>query len=247
MAKGDSGLTFVLVHGAWHGGWCWSRVADILRSRGHRVTTPTMTGLGERSHLLSKLVNLTLHIDDLANHLVWEDLQQAIVVGHSYGGVPVMGAADIVPDRISRLIFLDAGIVWDGEALLDILPEAAVAERIAAAVEINGCLTLPPDDAAGLSITKAEDVAFVSERLTPHPLATYQEPLTLNGPLGNGLPIAYVACTNPAYPPVSGSHQRAREAGWPVYELATAHDAMVTDPEGTADILESIGAGKLSD
>lgn len=240
MMTGAQGLTFVLVHGAWHGGWCWSRVVDILRSRGHRVTTPTLTGLGERSHLLSTSVNLALHIDDVINHLVWEDLRQVILVGHSYGGVPVIGAADAVRERISKLVFLDAAILQQGEAAFDLLPKAVVEARVAAAVEINGCLALPAGDVANLGITRPEDVAFVNGRLTPHPLATYRDALALKGPVGNGLPIAYVACTAPAYKSVDMCHRRARDAGWPVYELATGHDAMVTDPLDTANLLETI-------
>ena len=234
--------TFVLVHGAWHGGWCWSRVADILRSRGHKVTSPTLTGLGERSHLLSRSITLAIFIKDIVNHLVWEDLQKVILVGHSYGGIPITGAADTVPERISQLVFLDACIIQDGEAFFDLMPKELVEARIAAASEVNGCLTMPAYDAASFGITKAEDVAFVGERLTPHPLATYREALTLRGPVGNGLPLTYVACTDPIYEPARMFHQRARDAGWPIYQLATAHDAMITDPEGTADILEKISA-----
>jgi pimeloyl-ACP methyl ester carboxylesterase len=242
MVISSTGETFVLVHGARHGGWCWSRMADILRSRGHRVTTPTLTGLGERSHLLSKSITLSLFIDDIVNHLVWEDLQKVTLVGHSFGGIPITGAADALPERISRLVFLDACIIQDGEAFFDLLPKEIVETRIAAASKINGCLTMAVYDAASYGITKAEDVAFVGARLTPHPLATYREALTLKGPVGNGLPVTYVACTDPIYEPARIFHQRARDAGWPIYELATAHDAMITDPAGTTKILEEICA-----
>jgi len=189
---------------------------------------------------LSKSITLSLWIDDIVNHLVWEDLQKVTLVGHSFGGIPITGAADTVPDRISRLVFLDACIIRHGEAFFDLMPKELVESRIAGASEVNGCLTMPPYDAASFGITKAEDVAFIGERLTPHPLATYREALLLKGPVGNGLPVTYVACTDPVYGPARIFHQRAREAGWPIYELATAHDAMITDPEGTADTLEKI-------
>jgi pimeloyl-ACP methyl ester carboxylesterase len=240
MVISSTGMTFVLVHGAWHGGWCWSRVADILRSRGHKVSTPTLTGQGERSHLLSKYITLALYIDDIVNHLVWEDLQKVTLVGHSFGGIPITGAADSVPERISRLVFLDACIIKNGEAFFDLMPKEMAEARIAAAIEVNGCLTMTPHDAASYGITKAKDVTFVDERLTPHPLATYREALTLKGPVGNGLPVTYVSCTDPIYEPARTVHQRARDAGWPIYKLATGHDAMITDPGATADLLEEI-------
>ena len=238
MAITNSGMSFVLVHGAWHGGWCWSRVVDILRSRGHRVTTPTLTGSGERSHLLSGSITLALYVDDIVNHLVWEDLQNVVLVGHSFGGLLITKVADTVPERISRLVFLDAVILRHGEALFDLLPKEVVEARIASASEVNGCLTMVTHDASSFGITKAEDVAFIGERFTPHPIATYREALTLKGPVGNGLPITYVICTNPVYEPARIFHQRARDAGWPIYELPTGHDAMITEPMGTADLLE---------
>ncbi len=242
MTITDSGMTFVLVHGGWHGGWCWSRVADILRSRGHRVTTPTLTGLGERSHLLSGVVTLALHVDDIVNHLVWEDLKNVVLVGHSIGGLAITGAADTVPDRISKLVYLDGAILRHGEAMFDLFPKEAVEARIAAASEVNGCLAIAPPDASSFGISSAVDVAFVGERLTPHPLATLREAASLKGPVGNGLPIACLICTDPIYEPVRNFHQRARDAGWPIYELATGHDAMITEPIATADLLEEVSA-----
>jgi len=114
--------TFVLVHGVWHGGWCWSRVAALLRARGHRVTTPTQTGLGERSHLLSPAITMDTFVEDIVRHLEWEDLQDVVLVGHSFGGAPITGAADRVLERIGRLIYLDGAIMEDGETWFGLLP-----------------------------------------------------------------------------------------------------------------------------
>lgn len=108
--------TFVLVHGMWHGGWCWAEVAEILRGRGHRVTAPTQTGLGERSHLLSKDITLDTFIDDIVNHLFWNDLEGVTLVGHSFGGVITIGVADRVPERLDRMVFLDGAIIKNGRA-----------------------------------------------------------------------------------------------------------------------------------
>ncbi|MCH8152732.1 MAG: alpha/beta fold hydrolase, partial [Planctomycetes bacterium] len=120
MASNTTPKSFVLVHGAYHGGWCWKRVADVLRSRGHSVTTPTQTGVGERSHLLSESVTLSVFIDDIVNHLTWENLTSVVLVGHSFGGITITGVADAVPERLSKLIYLDAVILENGEALFDV-------------------------------------------------------------------------------------------------------------------------------
>src|ERR1700759_2182793 len=115
--------TFVLVHGAWHGGWCWRRVADLLEARGHRVFTPTLTGLGERSHLMSADINLDTHITDVVNVLKWEDLRDVVLVAHSYGGWPVSGAIEQMLDRIASVVYLDAFVPEDGQKSLDTASE----------------------------------------------------------------------------------------------------------------------------
>ena len=111
--------TFVLVHGAWHGGWCYKRVAQILRKAGHEVYTPTLTGLGERSHLMSPTVNLDTHVQDIGNVIRWEELSDLVLCGHSYGGMVITGVADKVPDKIKALVYLDAFVPSNGEAIAD--------------------------------------------------------------------------------------------------------------------------------
>src|SRR5215472_1115316 len=111
---------FVLVHGAWHGGWCWRRVADLLEKQGHKVFAPTLTGLGERSHLMSKDIVLDTHIADIVNVIRWEDLSGICLVAHSYGGFPVSGALEQAGDRVSSVVFLDAFMPEDGQKSLDV-------------------------------------------------------------------------------------------------------------------------------
>ena len=115
--------TFVLVHGAWHGSWCWKRVRKALQDQGHQVFTPTLTGIAERSHLLSPTVNLDTHIDDVVNLIRWEELSDVVLCGHSYGGAVISGVADRIPDRIRSLVYLDAFLLEDGESLHDLLSE----------------------------------------------------------------------------------------------------------------------------
>src|SRR5580700_6619085 len=115
--------TFVLVHGAWHGGWCFARVAEILRAQGHRVFTPTLTGLGERVHLASTEITLSTHVTDIVNVVRYEDLHDVVLLGHSYGGMVISGVVEVVPERVGALVYLDAFVPENGESLLDLVPE----------------------------------------------------------------------------------------------------------------------------
>jgi pimeloyl-ACP methyl ester carboxylesterase len=235
MARGE---TFVLLHGAWHGGWCWERVADLLRMRGHRVTTPTQTGLGERSHLISPSIDLAVFADDLVNHLRWENLSNVVLVGHSFGGNVISGVAELMPELIDRLVYLDALVPTSGKAPFDHLPPEVVAQRIQLAEETSGGISIPPPSAAAFGVTHPTDAAWLEARLTPHPLKTFMSAQLFRGEPGNGLPSEYILCSDPIYGPLEGARTRARSLGWSITEIATGHDAMVTAPEALADILE---------
>ncbi len=243
MARTPSSRSFVLVHGLWHGGWSWRRVAELLRARGHRVTTPTHTGLGERSHLLTASITLETFVEDIVNHLKWEDLSDVVLVGHSFAGAPISGAADRVPERIARLIYLDAAIMEDGETWFGLLPSDMVAERIRLAGDFSGGLSLPPAPPESFGVSDPDDAAWLAPRLTPHPLATLTTPLRLAHPCGNGLSAHSVTCTAPAYRPAAMCRARAEDRGWPVSPLTSGHDAMVSHPDATAALLETIGCG----
>jgi len=233
--------TFVLLHGAWHGGWCWERVAEPLRARGHRVTTPTQTGLGERSHLMSPDIDLEVFTADLVNHLLWEDLTDAILVGHSFGGNAISGAAEQVPERIARLIYLDALVPESGRSPFDELPPDVVAERIRQAQETSGGLSIPPPPAEAFGVTDPDDVDWLESFLTPHPLRCFMSAQTFRGEPGNGLPAQYILCNDPIYGPLEGARTRARSLGWPIAEISTGHNAMVTAPQALIDILDPDG------
>lgn len=234
--------TFVLVHGAWHGGWCWNRVAAILRGRGHAVLTPTQTGLGERSHLMSAAIDLDMFAADIANVLRWEDLHDVVLVGHSFGGNAVSGVADRMPDRIRRLVYLDALVIGNGDTPFGRLPAEVVAARIEAARVSSGGVSLPAPPAASFGVSDPAQATWLDAHLTPHPLGTYTSPLRLSGPVGNGLRATYVVCTEPLYAPLESSRAAVRAAGWPVIEIATGHDAMVTAPDRLSDLLELEGS-----
>ncbi|GJD48436.1 Haloalkane dehalogenase [Methylobacterium crusticola] len=242
MGVGLDGLTFVLVHGAWHGGWCWVRVADRLRAAGHRVLAPTCTGLGERAHLLDRNLTLDTFGRDVAGVIVAEELRDVILVGHSFGGLAISAVADAMPERLRHLVYLDAMIVEPGRAPFDVLPPEVAAARRRAAAESSGSLSLPAPPAAAFGVLDPDDAAWVERRLTPHPLGTYESPLTIRGPVGNGLPRTYVDCTDPSYPALDGVKAWVRrQPGWGWRELATGHDAMVSAPDALAALLCGLG------
>lgn len=222
---------FVLVHGANHGGWCWARLAPLLRASGHDVFTPTLTGFGERAHLLGPNVGPESAVDDIVAVLENEELTDTVLVGHSFGALVIVGVADRVPDRISRLVMVDGVVVEPGRAGFEGLPPEAGIARRAAAQRHDGGLSYPPPPAAGFGLTDPDDLAWVERRLTPHPLRTYAEPFELRGPLGNGLPVTYISCTDPPFAPVAVGHPIVRREGWNWVELATGHDAMISAPD----------------
>ncbi|NYT60755.1 alpha/beta fold hydrolase [Alcaligenaceae bacterium] len=232
--------TFVLVHGAWHGGWCWVHVADRLRAQGHQVYTPTLTGVGERSHLLQPGITLQTFIQDIANVLIWEDLHNVTLVGHSFGGLVITGVADILPERLRQLVYLDAFILESGISTFDTLPPEVVAKLRAAATE-QATPVLAAPKAKNLGLSEAQDIAFVESRLTPMPLGVYETALQLQHPIGNGLPCAYVHCKQPSFAAVEGSRQWVKEnTQWNWSELPTGHDAMVSAPSLLAEHLNNL-------
>ena len=231
--------TFVLVHGAMHGGWCWKRVVPLLRAAGHDVYAPTLTGLGERAHLAHAGIDLDTHVQDVGGVLEYEDLDRVVLVGHSYAGTVIAGVADRLPGRVAHLVHLDAAEAGDGQALLDLFPpEFQAAERALVEAEGDGWRWPPPDPSAW-GIMDPEDAAWVRARLAPQPFQTFTQPLRLANPAGFAGPKTYIACV--AASPAGWRDamvERARtEPGWRYREVATGHDAMITAPREVADLL----------
>ena len=231
--------TFVLIHGGGHGGWCWDRLAPILRNAGHAVFTPTLKGVGERLTEASPDLDLDTHIDEVVRLIVRNDLRNAIVVGHSYGGMVITGVADRAPDRVGRLVYADAAIPEDGEALVDTSPGllrvAAHDLRIVNGVE----LALWPEKlpAAIYGLVRPEDVSFAESRLTPHPWKTMTQPLRLRDPAAvAAVPRAIVNCTGTLASRPAEKLSRWL-AGDPVWEIDTGHDLMITEPQVLAEML----------
>lgn len=229
------GTTYVLVHGAWHGGWCWKTVAQILRAHGHRVFTPTLSGLGERAHLLSKSIDLGVFIQDVVNVLEYEDLSGVVLVGHSFGGLPITGAADRVPKRIRQLVYLDAVVLEHGQTAFSRLAPEIVAQRIAQSNESSGGLSIPVPPASAFGVFEPTQMALLERNCTPHPLKTFDDPITLTGPLGGAIPKVYIQCIDPVYEPLQASRDFVRaQDNWAWDEIETGHDAMISAPEALA-------------
>jgi pimeloyl-ACP methyl ester carboxylesterase len=235
--------TYVLLHGAWHGAWCWRDVAARLCAAGHRVTTPTQTGLGERRHLLAAGITLDTFVEDVVQHLEAEEIEDAVLVGHSFGGLGISGAADRVPGRIRHLVYLDSLIVEGGECPWDRMPAELVAARRRVVEDQGGGLLAPPPPVSAFGVPEDHPLApWVRRRLTPHPAGTYRTPLRLAHPVGNGLRRTYVACTDPWYEPLGWVRDWVRgRPGWEWAEIATGHDAMVTAPDALAALLLQLG------
>jgi pimeloyl-ACP methyl ester carboxylesterase len=228
--------TYVLVHGAWHGSWCWKRVRKALQAHGHDVFTPTLTGVGERSHLLSREVNLETHIDDVVNLIRWEELSNIVLCGHSYGGAVVSGAADRVPDRIGALIYLDAFVLEDGRSVHDELPPDHRDEQLEGARLHGEGWKVPPIPAAAFNVNAA-DAAWVDRQCTMQPLATFQQALRLSGGIDDVKNVAYILATGHDESPFMPSYERAKARGWKTLSLACGHDVMLDMPEELTVIL----------
>jgi Alpha/beta hydrolase family len=221
--------TFVLVHGAWHGAWCWERVTSRLTDAGHQVLTPTLTGLGERASEASAAVNLDTHIDDLVAAL--DGLSDAVVVAHSYAGFPAYGAAERA--AIDRLILLDAFIPRDGDTMADHVGERGDQYRAAAADDPAWLAPAPP--AAVLGVGEA-DLEWADSSMTPQPVQTYLQPIALTGAVEN-LDRFYIDCTSPALATLVESKRRIADAGVPSTQLACGHDAIIAVPDQLAALL----------
>ena len=230
--------TFVLLHGAWHGGWCWERVAAPLRARGHRVSTPTQTGLGERSHLISADLTLETFTDDLVNHVLFEGLTDVILVGHSFGGNALSGAAERIADRIKGLVYLDCTVIEGGTRLVDQMSPGALRERVKAFEASPDGISIAAPPAEVFGVLDPSQQAWVEARLTPHPISTMLAPMPITGKPGNGLPARYIACTDPLYHPHERVRGWAEMLGCTAEQIATGHDAMVSAPDALVEMLD---------
>jgi pimeloyl-ACP methyl ester carboxylesterase len=232
---GFSVALFVVAHGAWSAGWAWKKMHPLMTVRGHRLVTPTHTGLGEREHLAHPGIDLDAHIADILAVLEFEDLREVILIGHSYGGMVATGVADRARDRIAKLVYLDAFAPRDGESAFDILPQATRDQRRAG---VGEGWTIPPGPMP--PDTPDEDKAWAAPRRRPQPIKTFDQKLRMqNGELT--LPRHYIYCSRRApddrFRPF---YERAKTESWGAYEIDASHNPHITAPELLADLLDRI-------
>lgn len=229
--------TFVLVHGAWSGGWCYFKVAERLRALGHLVFTPTLTGQGERSHLTGTAINLTIHMIDVLNVFHYERLEDVVLAGHSYGGMVITGVGDRAAERIRSLVYLDAFLPQDGQSLFDINVPANTKMFIDNAGKIGG-LAVPPPPAAFFNVN-AGDAQRVDELATPFPIGCFTEKIRLSGKQNSINKRVYVHSTVlPRESPFKPFYERVKsDPAWSAHTLACGHDAMLDMPDDVTRIL----------
>ena len=233
--------TFIVAHGAWSAGWTWKKMRPLMRAAGHELFTPSYTGIGERSHLAHRGIDLNAHIGDILNVLRFEDLTDVVLIGHSYGGMVATGVADRAPERIRRLVYLDAFAPRNGEAAMSLQPEA-VRLRMADAVRTSGDgwrvppNPMPPD-------TSEADVAWAMPKRVMQPVKTFQQPIELTGAVEK-LPRSYIYCTRSGPGDVFRQFaQRAKtEPGWRYVEMDASHNPHITCPESLMAVLNELAS-----
>ena len=235
---------FVLVHGAWHGGWCWQRVTSLLQQQGHRVHAVTLTGLGERAHLLSPAITLDTHIDDVVSAIEVEELHDVVLAVHSYAGMIGTAVADRIGKHLKHLVYVDAVIPKPGESWSSTQSAATQQQRLSAA-QASTRFSFPPPDPEVFGLIDA-DHAWVKRRQTPHPGNTYQAPLSFDVKRVAAIARTFVNCTQPALATIEPSRLRAKDpkfwdGAWlpnsKIVEIKTGHDPMISEPAALAKIL----------
>lgn len=227
--------TFLVAHGSWSAGWVWKKMRPLMAARGHALFTPTYTGIGERSHLAHKDINLDTHIEDMLQVLKFEDLRDVILIGHSYGGMVATGVADRARERIKHLVYLDAYAPEEGKSSHDYSTAERRERQRAGAVD--GWKVMPGGVPAD---TSPEDKAWLTERRTPQPLQTYEQKFHYeNGPLTLPRTFIYAKKPNPG-DPFRPFMEKGKREGWKVYEIDASHSPHVTAPEELMRILDEV-------
>jgi pimeloyl-ACP methyl ester carboxylesterase len=229
--------TFVLVHGGWHGGWSWRRVAPLLQAEDNEVHAPTLTGLGDRSHLARPDTGLAVHVEDVIAVLELDDLRDVVLVGHSYSGVVITGVAQRSGERIGELVYLDAFVPQPGQSLFALMPPERRDFYLSATDKAGGIMPDPETAMDGWAVTDPADRAWVRPRLRAQPFHTMSDPLPPHRL--PDLSRTYIHCTiKPGPDRFTGFAATAREdPSWRFDELAAGHDAMVTAPAELAALL----------
>lgn len=230
---------YVLVHGMWHGGWCWRTVARTLRNAGHEVYTPTLTGMGERAHLISPMAGVNLHVEDVVNVVRYEDLHDVVLVGHSYGGMVITGVAGRIPERLATLVYLDAYVPTDGQSGLDLRGPEANRHTLEQVDSEGAGWRMPPPPVEKFRVKSDEARMWVRQHLCEAALQGFSEPVRIKREWTGSR--VYVRATDCPWAPFDALYQRAlQEGGWQAHLVTGGHDLMVDAPDEIAGILLSL-------
>jgi pimeloyl-ACP methyl ester carboxylesterase len=227
--------TFVLVHGAWHGGWCYKRVARLLRQAGHEVYTPTLTGLGERAHLMNRTIDLDTHVQGIVGIIRCEELSDVVLCGHSYGGMVIAGVAEQFATKIRSLVYLDAFVPENGKSMFDYMPAEQSGQMRTDAAQNGEGYKVTPIPAAAFAVN-ARDAAWIDAMCVKQPLATFEQKLALGG--GQVPKRVYMLAAG--WQPSSFQQFGARyrdDPDWQFFSFACGHDVMVDQPQELAAAL----------
>lgn len=230
---------YVLVHGAWHGGWCWERVTTRLRAAGHKVFAPTLPGVGSRAHIASPSIGLTTHIEDVVGLIEMAEIDDVVLVGHSYGGMVITGAAERIAPKLSTLVYLDAFVPKDGQALMSLVPpERAQAMAMGAVNEGDGWKVPAPHPGAYFGVKKQDDIDWIVRRCTPQSLLTFMQPVRTKGEWEKVKRKVYIRAQGHPGPTFATFGEMAKTtAGWDYHDVACGHEVMVEMPQELTDIL----------
>ena len=233
--------TFVLVQGAWIGSWYWKYVRQRLQKAGHDVFTPTLTGLADRSHLLTRDVNLDTHISDIVNLIRWEELSDVVLCGHSYGGCVITGVADRIPDRIRALVYLDAFVLENGENLVQHVPQEQLNQLMEGARTLGEGWKVPPIPPEVFRVQNGTDAEWMKRQYTMHPLASFEQRIKLSGKIDQIKNVTYILAGSfvegSPFPPF---YEKAKAKGWKTLTMAGGHILMLDQPDELSRILQQI-------
>jgi pimeloyl-ACP methyl ester carboxylesterase len=224
-------MTLLLIHGAWHGAWCWERLLPYLEQPNLRIIAPDLIGQGERASEATKETGLYTHIDQVVDLIEHEGLTDIVLVGHSYGGIIIAGVAEKVPGKIKQLIYLDALVPEHGQSEDDMSTSTNAVDLM------DGWLVAPASPEV-MGVTDPADVAWMNQKLVPIPHKCFVEPVTLTSDKTQQIPKAYIQTSH--FPSIYANAERARQAGWLVRTIDDGHDAMVTKPKELAEVIQEI-------
>ena len=240
-------MIFILIHGSWHNGSAWYKVENLLKQQGATVYTPTLTGMEWFQHPASKDIGLTVHIQDIVRLVQKNQLENVILVGHSYGGFILTGVAELIPDKISKLIYLDAFIPDDNQSLFDLMSQETRDGMQSSLVNAEGkgkqdgaedVWLLPPGEPQGYGVFVPEDVTWLQKHMVYTPVLTFEEKVTVKNPEAQAIRRYFIRCTEFEF--LAPFEHKAKQAGWPVFQIEAGHDAMIIQPEVLTNILVEI-------